>query len=117
MNWGTQMTDKTPFSQDDPLEKLLADARDDVPDLPPALAARILADARAHQPSPARGAGWRPWGIVGALGGWPAMAGLAAASMAGVWIGVAQPDLVLGPSDAMFDLTDLMPGYAEALAY
>ena len=61
--------------------------------------ARMEALALAEQPSArpvpetraaARRGGWRD--ILGGLGGWPAMAGLAAACAAGVWIGVAAPE-------------------------
>jgi hypothetical protein len=46
------------------------------------------------------------------------VAGLAAASAAGVWIGFVSPDLVFGTGvDATFDLTDLMPGYATATMF
>ncbi|ANT61831.1 MULTISPECIES: hypothetical protein [Roseobacteraceae] len=62
--------------------------------------ARMEALALAEQPAPrpadvpraaaSRGGGWRA--ALRAFGGWPAMAGLAAACAAGVWIGVASPD-------------------------
>lgn len=69
-----------------------------------ALMARILADADREQPgrraapaAPAAlaarlSAGARLAAIMRALGGWPAMAGLAAATLAGVWIGVSPPE-------------------------
>lgn len=61
------------------------------------LMARVLADARAEQPTtaapvrPARPARGRLATVFDALGGWPAMAGLTAATVAGVWIGVNPP--------------------------
>ena len=62
------------------------------------LMARVLSDAHAVQdglmPSPDKGmarlAGLRR--AFRAVGGWPAMAGLASATVAGVWIGATQPD-------------------------
>lgn len=74
-----------------------------------ALMARIEADALREMPRaglrtdpvPGLGAGaaQRPLGgragwreALAALGGWPALAGLAAASLVGVWIGAAPPD-------------------------
>jgi len=60
-----------------------------------ALMARILADAEAEQPPhlallttktrTGRGLFKQLWG---AIGGWPAVAGLATATMAGLWIGM-----------------------------
>ncbi|WP_226622926.1 hypothetical protein [Alloyangia pacifica] len=56
--------------------------------------AMALEQQPAPRPAPApmprlRGGGWRE--ALRAFGGWPALAGLAAACAAGVWIGVASP--------------------------
>lgn len=48
-------------------------------------AARREARARAVAPRGLRG-------VFGALGGWPAVAGLGAAAITGLWIGVAPPE-------------------------
>ena len=101
-------------------------------DAPPAdFLSRVLADAEAHRPvmpppvirGGAAGApGWSlsDW-LSGWFGGWPAAAGLVAASLTGVWIGFTSPELVPGFStetaSAEFDLADLMPGYGDAWAY
>lgn len=94
------------------------------------LMARILGDAEAVQAATAVTAAQppsvRPAGILAAflaaLGGWPAVAGLASAAMAGVWIGAASPDLVnglVGLNDTSseeltaYDLGDL--GFGEYL--
>ena len=62
------------------------------------LYARVMADAFAQvAPSPQVAAHRKPglWDrIKDAVGGWPAMSGLAAATLAGVWIGVAPPTSV-----------------------
>ena len=62
-----------------------------------ALTNRILADARAHQPQNAPRAAPPQRGLFAALaqalGGWPTLGGLATATLAGLYIGVAQPDL------------------------
>ncbi|SHH93516.1 hypothetical protein SAMN05443551_3652 [Marivita hallyeonensis] len=47
--------------------------------------ARVLDDALAEMPTPARGSLWRQ--VLGALGGWPAAAGLAATACVGLWVG------------------------------
>lgn len=82
---------------------------------------RVHADALAAQPRPrplapaprARG-GW-----LAALGGWPALTGLATATVAGLWIGVADPatvgDLAFGGLDSGYDFSGFMGGYALGL--
>ncbi len=64
------------------------------------LMARVLSDAQTVQnglmappdKAMARLAGLRR--ALRALGGWPAVAGLASATVAGVWIGTTQPDVL-----------------------
>lgn len=61
-------------------------------DVPPGLAARVLADAEQVQPRQQvrrKPAGRRSF--LAALGGWQAMGGLALASCAGFWIGINPP--------------------------
>lgn len=70
------------------------------------LMARILADAAAvdaaRHPAPETpGTGF--WaGLVAAVGGWPGLGGLAAATVAGLWIGIAPPSGLSGLADAVF---------------
>lgn len=113
-----------PELSDAALEALFDEARATPPALPEGLAARILADAEAALPppepaaarAPARG-GWR--GFLDALGGWPAFAGLSAATMAGLWIGLAAPDslgtMATGVLGDGYDFTALAPDLAPAL--
>ncbi|MCZ7676116.1 MAG: hypothetical protein M5U35_09930 [Roseovarius sp.] len=73
-----------------------------------ALLARILADAEHEQAVRAAPAARRPrsgWlaAPVRALGGWPAMAGLATAALAGVWIGAAPPEGLAAAAQRMLD--------------
>ncbi|UWQ61617.1 hypothetical protein K3723_12155 [Leisingera caerulea] len=85
------------------LEDLFAAARSQRPGMPAPLNAAILADAareqtgfRAARPERAvRQPLWRQ--LIEAIGGWPAMGGLAAASAAGLWIGIAPPSFVPDP--------------------
>lgn len=85
------------------LEDLFAAARSDRPAVPEHLSAAILADAAREQAGfqparPARAARLPKWRqLIEAIGGWPAMGGLAAASAAGLWIGVAPPSFVPDP--------------------
>jgi hypothetical protein len=81
------------------LDRLLADARDDAP--PTDLMARVLSDAAQVQAGaraapladgPVRG-GWLA-GLLGAVGGWPALSGVVAAGITGVSLGFYAPDLV-----------------------
>lgn len=78
---------------DDPLEAALAHARQARPEMPDCLLARVMADAEAEMPQPRRLPVWRQ--IFGTLGGWPAMAGLAATACVGLWVGGAMPDDVM----------------------
>ncbi len=94
-----------------------------------ALLARVLADADAalalRRATPAvvkvDGSGLFSR-IAAALGGWPALAGLASATIVGIWFGYTQPAGIDGvaaglfSSDASFDLGDLMPEYDIVLA-
>ncbi|HEX9858675.1 MAG TPA: dihydroorotate dehydrogenase [Paracoccaceae bacterium] len=82
------------------LDDLLGRARDAGPEASPALLARVLDDALRHQPAPAvpirprrRARVWaRLWsGLAGALGGGVAVAGLGTATLAGLFLGFAQP--------------------------
>lgn len=85
------------------------------------LMARVLADAEAVQrgftapaPRPVQAGIWQD--LMAVLGGWRAMAGLATAAVAGVWLGVSPPGILpdatgvyLGASDAGY-LIDTAPG-------
>lgn len=80
---------------DDLLEAAFADARHAVPDLPEGLMERILSDAMAEMPVTNKQPLWRQ--VIGTLGGWPAMAGLAMTACVGVWAGgTLTDDLMLG---------------------
>ncbi len=118
--------DETTLS-DKQLEALFAAARAQTPPASPELLARIMADADAElvPPVPARIAR-RPglWaGIFAGIGGWPALAGMTTATMAGIWIGFAAPDTldalaggVLVPDSSVstsYELEDLLPGYGD----
>lgn len=85
------------------LEDLFAAARAEPPAVPEYLHAAILADAAREQPGaqpdvPARPARQPLWQqLIEAIGGWPALGGLAAASAAGLWLGLAPPAFVPDP--------------------
>lgn len=96
-------------------------ARERTPDPSAALLARIAADADATQAgfgvrAHARRSSGRLRQFLDALGGWPAAAGLAAATLAGMWIGFDPPgDLEARARDALdlvqnAHLIDIMPG-------
>lgn len=80
---------------DDMLDDLFAQASAQPPAQPSDdLIARVLADAASVQPAPAAHVIGQPglWArIMDAIGGWPALGGLAAATVAGIWVGVAPP--------------------------
>ena len=77
------------------LDTLLARARAAAPpSLPPGLQARLLADAAAVQAAPRAVPVRRPgrlWQWLADLGGLPGLAGMSAAGIAGLWIGLADP--------------------------
>jgi hypothetical protein len=79
---------------DDMLDDMFAQARAVTPAPSDDLMARVLADAAAVQPRNRPIAAMRPtlWSRMSdAVGGWPALSGLAAATVAGVWVGIAPP--------------------------
>ncbi len=87
------------------LDGLFAQAREERLGLPESLQAAILADAAAVQAEwqapepekPVRGGFWLQ--LRQAVGGWPALGGLAAASAAGLWIGFTGPEFLPDPLD------------------
>ena len=81
---------------DEMLEDLFAQARAAKPPVSDDLMARVLADAEraGHGASVVvdRPGLWSRF--LDLVGGWPAVSGLAAATVAGVWIGVAPPAML-----------------------
>lgn len=76
---------------EDALDAAFRQAQAAPPAVPDALMARVMADAVAAMPKkPARPPIWRQ--LLGTLGGWPAMAGLAMTACVGVWVGGALSD-------------------------
>ena len=78
------------------LDTLFAQARQAETAVTDDLMARVLADAAREQARPAPGAARRrrpgPLDWVRALvGGWPALGGVLAAGLAGLWVGMAPP--------------------------
>ncbi|MGP3724126.1 dihydroorotate dehydrogenase [Cereibacter sphaeroides] len=106
--------------RDRDLDDLFAEARREAPMPSADLMARILADAAAERPAPApaRSAPRRrlsPW-LLALFGGGGVFAGLATATLAGVWIGMAQPAPVAealwgGTAGDPLESVDLLPGY------
>ena len=107
------------------LDGILAEARGQTPETSPDLLARVLSDGLALQPR-ARQATARParpglWStLAGAVGGVTGLAGLATATVAGLWLGFAQPAPIgavtdgLWP-DASLETVELIPGDVEFL--
>ena len=115
--------------QDPDLDDLFRQMQDAAPAPSARLMARIEADALAEQNSrvamavtsvrkPPVRQGWG--GFLGALGGRGVLAGLGCATMAGVWLGLAQPAPVATLSDTLAlalgmdtssDQVDLIPTF------
>ena len=114
------MTDK------DRLEPFFEAARTERAEPNDAFLARLAADAAAvtaERGAPVvRSAPASPLRrMLEAIGGWPSVAGLATATAAGIWIGVAVPDLTtnfvpLSSETTAFELVDLVPGYGDFIA-
>jgi hypothetical protein len=116
------MTMTTESTRQDPadavLEDLFAQARAVAEPVPDALLARVLADAGAAMPrTPALqavpvaarpGPGWLA-ALVTLLGGRSAVAGMAAAGLAGVWIGFAQPVALPFDTESTVETVTLYP--------
>ena len=107
----------------DELDAALAEAQAELPSLPPALQARILADAAAVQmasstprqtrATPKSSSGFS--GLWAALGGGRGAGGLAAASLAGLWIGfTGAGGLVPATADIWSSSGEI--GYVELMA-
>ena len=107
--------------QDRDLDALFATARADY-SVPPALMARVLADADALQPRPAPVPKPRFWaGFMSAIGGVPALAGLSTATLAGLWIGFVEPSSLSAVADVLLasstvsETLDVMPAFDDFL--
>ncbi len=95
------MTERKDRTADTGLEAFFDAARQESPDPGADLLARVEADALAHLPRPGTrsATGLRFFGqLRAAVGGWPGVAGLAAASVTGLWLGISPPD---GVSDLL----------------
>ena len=107
-------------------DRLLAGVADPVPS--EELMARVMADADAvlaeRSAGPAQEVARKGWlgAALNGIGGWPAVAGLATATVAGIWIGFAQPGSLGGVADGLlatgsaYDPGDFMPGFDSLLA-
>ena len=106
---------------DHEIEALFDAARHSAPAPSADLMARILSDAdnlqaQAHPKAAVARAPLSRWrALVDLLGGWPAMAGLVSAGVAGLWLGVNPPDMLSDLPLAGFVaaeqmLTGMMPG-------
>lgn len=119
--------DNTPDEMD--LEAFFEAGRAAAPVPSQDLLARIMADADAAlvAPAPLARPAKRPsiWAIfTAAVGGWPSLAGMATAAVAGVWLGVAQPAMLsnvtagmVPAADSAFELESLVAGYDSALTF
>lgn len=112
-NWGMMMTETERSDKD--IDALLALARRDGPSTSTDLLARVLKDAEAAQPSPPALAKKARSGVVNrmlaALGGWPALGGLVAATIVGFVVGISPSTMIDTPAAALFDQSDTLALY------
>jgi len=100
------------------LEALFEHAREEVILPSQALWERVHADADAclpvQQPDPRRAPARTGLiaGLIAAIGGWPSLAGLATATIAGVWIGFSNPEMLTDTS-----VSGLLPGLSATETY
>lgn len=131
MNWGLAMTEHSKNQNaagDVDLDLFFAAGREAAPLPDPALMAAVLADAHrvqadiavARAPQAISHAGgeaqrglWAQFRV--AIGGWPALAGLASVATAGLWLGAVQP-AGLGQAASLY-LTDAGLYFAGADGY
>lgn len=94
------------LTRDVGLDAFFSAARDDRIGMPAGLAERMRADAAMVQAGfgrpviadePQRRSGGLLSQLWGALGGWPALSGMAVAGAAGIWLGVAPPNFLPDP--------------------
>ncbi len=113
------------------LDTLFAQARGTPPEMPAGLSDRIVADAQQVQDARSTqdvdqtpvDAGPGLWAqLRAALGGWPALGGMVAASLVGIWIGAAPPAFLPDATQALgqsaqdvdvFDSFDMAIVFAE----
>lgn len=94
--WGLTMRED--HAADDAVDRLLAQVRAADATASDDFLARLVAAAEAVQPAvPAPGAAATPRraprrSLFGLLGGWPALGGMVAATVAGFWVGITPPD-------------------------
>jgi len=112
---------------DSDLDILFAQARDTAQVPSADLMARILSDAERHQPpvagfarapAPPRQGLWAT--MLTAIGGGAALAGLSTATLAGLWLGMAQPSSFTAVTETFMstetlDTVDLIPGFDTIL--
>ncbi|WP_373636722.1 hypothetical protein [Yoonia sp. BS5-3] len=82
--------------KNDMLDDLFAEARAIAPEPSDGLMARVLADAAGAQvaapmPAPVPAKSGLFAGLLDLVGGWPSVGGLVAATITGVWVGIAPP--------------------------
>ena len=82
------MTDKDDAFLDD----MFAAARDADTSVPDHLLDRVVADAALVPRAPAPESLWSS--LISAIGGWPALGGVAMAGLIGVWVGFAPPSQI-----------------------
>ena len=101
------------------LDALFDEAKSQTAEPSDALMSRVLADAAHFQPqaAPVERQKQSLWArLFNDLGGWPALSGVAAAGVAGLWFGLAPPDAFDGwVGEVMGSTTSVSFGYDLAM--
>lgn len=111
------------MSRDNDLDMLFKQARNAPPEPSTDFLARVLSDAEAMQPAaagimsapvkPRSGVAAFFAGLGNAIGGWPAVAGLATAAVTGLYIGISPPQSLSAPFNAAFGETSVFSDTLE----
>lgn len=112
----------TDMRDENMLEQMFAEARADAPPASDAFLARIMADAEAEQarilaPQPPERRPVLQAFVAALAGGWAGLGGLAAASLAGLWIGLAPPDLIQNLAPGLYGDTVSVPLLGDTSTY
>lgn len=114
------MTEDKSILNDRTMDDLFAQARQEQAEPSPEFMARLLADidmvhAEQHVTVPAAPKDGFLRGLWETLGGWAGSGSLAAAAVAGLWVGIAQPSGLQSVTDTFWSETESVSVFATSL--
>ena len=114
------MTEDKSILNDRTMDDLFAQARQEQAEPSPEFMARLLADidmvhAEQHLAVPTTPKDGFLRGLWDTLGGWAGSGSLAAAAVAGLWVGIAQPTGLQSVTDTFWSETETVSVFATSL--